>query len=141
MPPPATRTLPVDALSPVLWSTPIDMDPLTVAHARRQTARLMRSRASEQTTAAILLVVSELVTNVLMHGHGYGGQFVVAVSRDRVHVETIDVGFGGVHQRTPSLEGAGGFGLHIVEALSRRWGHDDGPPTRVWAEIALPRTG
>ena len=139
IPPPAKRHRPVDHWPPALWSTTIDNDPITVAHARHHTARLLQRRASRETVECVLLVVSELVTNVICHGQGLGGQLIVAVSPDHVHVETIDVGIGGVHQRQPSLDGAGGYGLHIVESLARRWGHEDGPPTRVWAELPLVR--
>jgi anti-sigma regulatory factor (Ser/Thr protein kinase) len=83
---------------------------------------------------ALKLVLTELVTNAIVHGDG-----VITVRarvvEDAVRVEVIDAG----SRSVPSIREAGddgGWGLQIVEALSRRWGVHEGS-THVWAD--LPR--
>jgi hypothetical protein len=43
--------------------------------------------------------------------------------------------------RAPDLHHGGGFGLHVVEMLSRRWGVNRAGGTRVWAELDFAATG
>ncbi|QEC48484.1 ATP-binding protein [Baekduia soli] len=52
-----------------------------------------------------------------------------------MHVEVVDqgVGFVPAARNRPQTE-PGGWGLHMVEALSRRWGVHKGS-THVWFEI------
>jgi two-component sensor histidine kinase len=89
---------------------------------------------SDSATTALKLVLTELVTNAIVHG---AGEVTVRarVDADALFVEVIDKGTRSV----PAIRDAGddgGWGLQIVQALSRRWGVYDGS-TQVWAE--LPR--
>jgi anti-sigma regulatory factor (Ser/Thr protein kinase) len=86
-----------------------------------------------------VLVVSELVTNAVLHGEG-AITIAVELRDDDVRVEVSDVGVGQPRVRPPADdEGNGGRGLRIVEAVASDWGVDGSPqgPTTVWA--ALPR--
>ena len=82
------------------------------------------------------LLASELVTNSVKYG-GSGPVTLAAVSNGPAHlrVEVIDqgIGFVPVARDKPKTD-VGGWGLHLVEALSDRWGVHDGS-THVWFEI------
>lgn len=80
------------------------------------------------------LVVSELVNNAFVHGEG---RIVLKTQlRDgTLRVEVIDEGSAQAPAiRERGLEETGGFGLRIVESLSRRWGAFEGT-THVWADL------
>ena len=93
---------------------------------------LGRERAGD-----LALVVSELVTNAVAHGQG-AISLAVRVEGDRVLGEVVDEGGGferEVRERGP--DDVSGRGLHIVDALSSRWGVHEGT-THVWFELAGP---
>ena len=83
------------------------------------------------------LLASELVTNSVKYG-GSGPVTLAATSDHPGHlrVEVIDqgVGFVPVARDKPKTD-VGGWGLHLVEALSDRWGVHDGS-THVWFELS-----
>jgi anti-sigma regulatory factor (Ser/Thr protein kinase) len=83
------------------------------------------------------LLASELVTNSVKYGGG-GPVTLAATSEDpnQLRVEVIDqgVGFVPVARDKPKTD-VGGWGLHLVESLSERWGVHDGS-THVWFEVA-----
>jgi anti-sigma regulatory factor (Ser/Thr protein kinase) len=88
------------------------------------------------------LVVSELVTNSVLHSGVSTGAVVVRVelSGTMVRIEVEDPGRAGViAARVPDL--GGGFGLNLVEGLSERWGLERVAVggTRVWAQLAHDR--
>lgn len=80
------------------------------------------------------LLVSELVSNAVIHGEG---QITLCVwlRADAVRVEVRDQGAGFVpgDQRPPTLR-TGGWGLHLVSMQSSRWGISDNC-ARVWFEL------
>ena len=88
----------------------------------------------------VRLVVSELVTNTLVHsGRGQQGtvEMRVQLLPGRLRVEVTDQGreWG----KSSSVERPeGGFGLLLVDHLAERWGHEGGDHTTVWAELAVP---
>ena len=60
----------------------------------------------------------------------------VTTDPGRVRVEVIDHGAGALIQpRSPSMDEGSGWGLHIVDRLSDRWGFDQNGQTLVWFEI------
>jgi anti-sigma regulatory factor (Ser/Thr protein kinase) len=83
----------------------------------------------------LLLVVSELVTNAVVHARS-APEVVASQWRRRVRFEVYDDDASPPVVRAPStLRDAGGFGLAMVAALSERWGWDPTPTgKRVWAE-------
>jgi anti-sigma regulatory factor (Ser/Thr protein kinase) len=89
------------------------------------------------------LLVSELVTNSVLHG-GAGPNDMVELHvdrpRGRVRVEVCDEGGEWARQvRSPSLDSdktPGGWGLMLVGALADSWGVEAGDRTCVWFEIA-----
>lgn len=84
----------------------------------------------------VKLLVSELISNSVKYGRD--GQVRLMLRSDdprQVYVEVVDqgVGFVPVVRDRPKTE-PGGWGLHLVEALTRRWGVRNGS-THVWFEI------
>jgi anti-sigma regulatory factor (Ser/Thr protein kinase) len=84
----------------------------------------------------VRLLVSELISNSVKYG-GEGQLQLILRSEDprHVHVEVVDqgVGFVPTARNRPKTE-PGGWGLHMVEALTERWGVREGS-THVWFEI------
>jgi anti-sigma regulatory factor (Ser/Thr protein kinase) len=84
----------------------------------------------------VKLLVSELVTNSVKYGGDGGVQLVLRSEHPQhVHVEVVDQGEGFIPtaRERPKTE-AGGWGLHLVEVLTKRWGVREGS-THVWFEI------
>jgi anti-sigma regulatory factor (Ser/Thr protein kinase) len=83
------------------------------------------------------LLVSELITNAVKYGSG-GAVTLEVVSEGpehmRVDVSDDGVGFVPVARSRPATE-VGGWGLHMVESVSDRWGVHEGS-THVWFELS-----
>jgi serine/threonine-protein kinase RsbW len=89
----------------------------------------------------LVIVVSELMTNAVCHAGltEYDEvQLALTFLDDAVHVEVADRGPGFDPSVVEMLKGSvrGGFGLHIVAALSRAWGVIPGAGV-VWADVPL----
>ena len=111
------------------------------AAARAAVAAWMAGRVAETTLADAQLLVVELVANSVRHADASGDAVVsvrAEIRGDALRLEVEDRGSGGsIARRAPDLQHGGGFGLNVVEAISRRWGVDRDPGTRVWAEIGI----
>jgi anti-sigma regulatory factor (Ser/Thr protein kinase) len=84
----------------------------------------------------VMLLVSELITNSVKYG-GEGDLRLHIESRSprHVRVEVVDQGVGFIPKaRDRPVTTAGGWGLHLVEELTDRWGVHEGS-THVWFEI------
>ncbi len=106
----------------------------------RRFVRDQLTGVAEATCADALLAVSELVTNVHLHG-GTPADLVLRVNGRAVRIEVYDSGpaipIGSV--RLPLPTDGGGRGLFIVAALATSWGirTDVGCPGKtVWIELA-----
>lgn len=115
--------------------------PLTAAAAatiRHAIADVLAGHVPNRTVADAQLVLSELVTNSVRHaGLDAGAVLRIAASLTGgvLRLEVIDEGRNGaVAVRPPSIAG-GGFGLNVVEMLSRAWGVERQGGTRVWVEM------
>ncbi|MCX3061705.1 SpoIIE family protein phosphatase [Streptomyces beihaiensis] len=113
--------------------------PDAVLHARRFTARTLRSWKVAHMTDTVLLVVSELVTNALVHTEG-AVHLDLMLTGDRLRVTVRDTS-----SRTPvkpvivDWESTGGRGLLLVEAMSAAWGSTPvSGGKQVWCEIVVP---
>jgi anti-sigma regulatory factor (Ser/Thr protein kinase) len=113
----------------------IDRDLTAPAHARRA-VEAFGERLDPSVVPDVKLLVSELITNSVKYG-GEGQVALILHSEDprHVHVEVVDqgVGFVPAARDRPKTE-PGGWGLHIVESLTQRWGVREGS-THVWFEI------
>ncbi|MFI9271455.1 SpoIIE family protein phosphatase [Kitasatospora sp. NPDC052896] len=113
--------------------------PDAVMHARRFTARTMRSWGVTAETDTILLVVSELVTNAMGHTQGEV-RLDLTLAGERLRIAVSDS-----EPRAPvkpasvDWEATGGRGLLLVEAMSAAWGSVPlSGGKQVWSEIVLP---
>ncbi|MEA2270157.1 MAG: serine/threonine-protein kinase RsbW [Solirubrobacteraceae bacterium] len=113
----------------------IPRDPTAPARARRAIERLAGGIAPD-VVPDVKLLVSELITNSVKYG-GEGQVTLKVETRDtgRLRVEVVDqgVGFVPVARDRPATD-VGGWGLHLVQTLSDRWGVYEGS-THVWFEI------
>ncbi|MEU0104638.1 SpoIIE family protein phosphatase [Streptomyces sp. NPDC006251] len=119
----------------VVWRLPD-----AVMHARRFCARTLRSWDLVAEADTVLLVVSELVTNALVHTQG-PVRVDLTLAADRLRVTVSDSS-----PRSPAKpvvvdwESTGGRGLFLVEALSTAWGSVPvGGGKQVWSEIVVSR--
>jgi len=119
--------------------------PGAAAAARMALAAWLADPASALMLADAQLVVSELVANSVRHADAPVDAIVSVSARVHDDVLRLEVGdsgsSGSVAQRAPDLRHGGGFGLNVVDVLSRRWGVDRDAGTRVWAELAFPPAG
>jgi|SRR4051794_25283869 anti-sigma regulatory factor (Ser/Thr protein kinase) len=85
---------------------------------------------------ALALIVSELVTNAVMHGEAPISLVMTVGSAGSARLEVSDEGLGWVEPTRRVEPAIGGYGLQLVAALSTAWGcvaHSGGGKT-VWAE-------
>jgi len=113
----------------------LDAAPTAPAEARLSLGALRRAIPSRQ-LEDLRLVVSELVTNAVLHAGLRVGDpitMTVRVTEGRIRVEVVDGGCG--FPQAPAAPAAG-LGLPIVDRLSDRWGTERTSETKVWAEFA-----
>jgi len=86
------------------------------------------------------LLVAELVANSVRHADAAADAAISVrahLRADALYLEVGDRGMSGsISRRAPDLERGGGFGLNVVDVLSRRWGVRRDAGTHVWAELA-----
>jgi anti-sigma regulatory factor (Ser/Thr protein kinase) len=84
------------------------------------------------------LAVSELATNAVVHA---ATPFEVELEvNGEVVITVTDRSLGVPVARSGPLEGESGRGVHLIEALSDRWGVQVGDSAkRVWCSVARPR--
>ena len=115
--------------------------PGSPAQARRLTrARLTRWSVCEDTCDTATLVISELVTNALVHTASSHIVCELHDGDDLVRIAVRDQGRAPGETRPAPQRGEEehGRGLLIIDALCDAWGaHEHGPGLLVWAE--LPR--
>jgi anti-sigma regulatory factor (Ser/Thr protein kinase) len=112
----------------------LDAVPDAVRKARRFTEGLLQSWP-EPTRTVVVLLVSELATNAVLHARTPFG-LTISTNGPNVRVAVADRS-----QSTPILKDFGpeavtGRGMRLVDTLSRRWGtepHDEGKT--VWFEL------
>ena len=82
-----------------------------------------------------LLVVSELVQNVSQHT-GSHGELVVEVEPRIVRIEVGDTSTTVPRVRPATVDGVGGRGLSLIEALCQQWGVRTCPAGKiVWVQL------
>lgn len=96
-------------------------------------ARFARDLPAQQLDD-LLVVVSELTTNAVLHGAGRI-RLRVRVEDGRVYGEVVDDGSGFVNDvRGRGIDEVGKRGLVIVAALAEHWGIHEGS-SHVWFEL------
>ena len=118
----------------VRWS--LAADTANVAMARHRTAELLTDWGYDELVADAELVVTELVTNAIIHAET-GCQVTVERTRNGVRISVAD-GDGTSRPRPQpfDLEREGGRGLLIVSTLASDWGISPGDEGKtVWADL------
>jgi PAS domain S-box-containing protein len=136
---------PPDVGSPSRMSfTAVDVPggPQAPAHARRALTDRLAGSVSPSVLEDAGLLVSELVTNSVLHGGvDAGGQVSLRVGVDgqRVRIEVSDAGpgFEPGSGADAGAEDLGGYGLFLVTQIADAWGIAPGDePTKVWFELS-----
>ncbi|HEY2635792.1 MAG TPA: SpoIIE family protein phosphatase, partial [Solirubrobacteraceae bacterium] len=107
-----------------------------------QARRVLLERLGDEVSDALLedagLLVSELVTNSVIHGGAGPTSRVtlrVGIEPERVRIEVTDPG-PGFDEATSDPEDPGGYGLFLVTQIADAWGvAGDAEPTQVWFEL------
>lgn len=113
-------------------------EPRSVAVARATVRGYLASVGVAEPEAAVLLV-SELVSNAVMHPARNAGpiELTVDVARDCVHIEVEDADPRPPVTRSHGIEDEFGRGLLIVDQLADAWGwtplRDNGK--KVWCDV------
>jgi len=116
-------------------------EPASVGRARRFcTGVLEGMRANDATVDLVTLLVSELVTNVVLHA-GTPCELAISAGRD-LRVEVADGNPSPPIAKHYDTDAASGRGLHLLEVLSDRFGTDLTPDgKRVWFEVGWQSEG
>jgi anti-sigma regulatory factor (Ser/Thr protein kinase) len=113
-------------------------DAASVPEARRLACEFAASWMSEEQRKKLGLAITEVVANSVRHsGSSDAIRLVLTRKQSFLCVRVTDGGAGLVPKPgAMSSEPGAGFGLFLVEQLTRRWGvtREDGR-TRVWFEI------
>ncbi|MCS0601799.1 SpoIIE family protein phosphatase [Streptomyces sp. LP11] len=117
-------------------------EPERIAEARRHLRALLHDWASAEQVDSAVLLVSEMVTNVLVHTDA-DALLVAEVTRGpdgrRLRVEVTDAGDDLPHKRRPGELASSGRGLMLIELLADRWGVEPrGRGKSIWFELQEP---
>jgi anti-sigma regulatory factor (Ser/Thr protein kinase) len=117
----------------------LDPEPASVPAARRLACDVAAAYLDEPQLKAFSLAVTEVVSNAVRHGGKPDESIRMAVTPKDGYmcVQVTDCGPGLVPKPGAlDADDDGGFGLFIIEQLTRRWGvtRENGK-TRVWFEL------
>lgn len=108
-----------------------------VGSLRRMCAGKLRRAVLPDLVDPAELVITELVTNGLVHGTGEELVVRFFLTRRRLVIEVSDGSRGRAEVRTTGAEGESGRGMFLVDALADAWGTSaDGSTT--WCSFTLP---
>jgi anti-sigma regulatory factor (Ser/Thr protein kinase) len=112
--------------------------PEAALHARRFTARTLRAWGLAAQADTALLLVTELVTNALIHTDGHV-RLDLSHHNDRLRVTVTDASpRTPVRPTAPSWQATGGRGILLVAALSAAWGAVPvSGGKQIWCELVL----
>ncbi|WP_328866737.1 ATP-binding protein [Streptomyces sp. NBC_00304] len=125
-----------------MTALPFTVDLLAVPEAVPEMRRVLRRRLGEVDVPDLLLCVSELLTNVIVHV-GAGAPVTLRISgtgSGRVRVELSDPAPGVWPAiRFAAGDAESGRGLLLLDAFALRWGVEQGPYVKtVWCELRAP---
>lgn len=109
----------------------------TAREARRFVSDTLRTWRCDELVDSVCLLVSELVTNSVIHAHS-DVDLVLNLHREMLRVEVIDAADEGVHRRAASDDDQSGRGMALIEAIASSWGIDSLLEGKsVWFEMSL----
>ncbi len=116
----------------------LDPAPASVGEARRFSEDWVRSEGVPELVEVVALVVSELVTNVVLHART-SFELTLEHRGDRLRVSVADRDPGAPARRAVDVEAGSGRGLQLVHAVALDTGHElTGEGKQVWCEIGWP---
>ncbi|MEU7176971.1 MULTISPECIES: ATP-binding SpoIIE family protein phosphatase [Streptomyces] len=114
-------------------------EPERIAEARRQIRDLLHDWADPDQVDSAVLMVSEMVTNVLMHTDGDAlliAEISGAAGGRRIRVDVADGSDELPHRRSPGELASSGRGLVLMDLLAGAWGVDPrGDGKSTWFEL------
>ncbi|MFB6842105.1 SpoIIE family protein phosphatase [Streptomyces sp. NPDC056361] len=117
-------------------------EPERIAEARQQLRQLLHDWADEDQVDSAVLMVSEMVTNVLVHTDGDAllvAEVACAEKSRRLRVEVSDTSDELPHKRHPGEMASSGRGLVLMGMLAHAWGVDPrGEGKAIWFELNEP---
>ena len=124
----APRAADAPPVSPFIERVELELprEPTAPARARAELREAFAGRLGDSDQATLTLLISEVVTNAVIHPDpALGGSVALRITAyaDRVRVEVSDAGSGfDVSSLRPRPREAGGHGLIVVDGLANRWG-------------------
>ncbi|MFD0149058.1 SpoIIE family protein phosphatase [Streptomyces sp. NPDC055721] len=120
-------------------------EPERIAEAREQLRQLLHDWKDEDQLDSAVLMVSEMVTNVLVHTDGDAllvAEVACGEESRRLRVEVSDQSDELPHKRHPGEMASSGRGLLLMEMLADEWGFDPrGDGKSIWFELNEPPSG
>ncbi|MFE0699349.1 SpoIIE family protein phosphatase [Streptomyces sp. NPDC058872] len=120
-------------------------EPERIAEAREQIRQLLHDWSDGEQLDSAVLMVSEMVTNVLVHTDGDAllvAEVACGKKSRRLRVEVSDTSDELPHKRHPGEMASSGRGLVLMELLADAWGVDPrGEGKAIWFELNEPPTG
>ncbi|MBP2583261.1 serine phosphatase RsbU (regulator of sigma subunit)/anti-sigma regulatory factor (Ser/Thr protein kinase) [Streptomyces sp. PvR006] len=117
-------------------------EPERIAAAREQVRQLLHDWRDEDQRDSAVLMVSEMVTNVLVHTDGDAllvAEVACGEKARRLRVEVSDGSDELPHKRHPGEMASSGRGLVLMEMLADAWGVDPrGDGKAIWFELNEP---
>lgn len=116
-------------------------DACRVGVMRRITAARLRHCGLEQMTGDVMLIVSELLTNAVLHSGTTEISLSVAVRDGFLHIAVRDGMPGCAEHKAEDDDAESGRGLALIEALAAgrggTWGTSDAGAT-TWCRLSVP---
>ncbi|MGW1025472.1 SpoIIE family protein phosphatase [Streptomyces sp. NPDC002577] len=114
-------------------------EPERVAGARQQLREMLHDWADADQTDSAVLLVSELLTNVLVHTDSHALLVAEVIGEEgarRLRIEVTDASDDLPHRRSPGELASSGRGLLLMEVLAGSWGVDPrGEGKSIWFEF------
>lgn len=120
-----------------MWSVELPPEPASATRARRLAREQLASICPPEALDTIALLVTELVTNAILHAQT-PLQLQIEATGDRVRLRVEDSSARQPERRSYETDAVTGRGLALVETLASSWGVDPTPSGKaVWCEIPL----
>ncbi|WP_330338834.1 SpoIIE family protein phosphatase [Streptomyces sp. NBC_00557] len=117
-------------------------EPARIADARRHLSALLHDWGSPEQVDSAVLLVSEMITNVLVHTDTDAlllAEVTGGAGLRRLRVEVTDAGDDLPHKRRPGELASSGRGLILIELLADAWGVEPrGEGKSIWFELYEP---